>query len=236
MTTDSMYETIRFRVAGDRGLLAEFGEGIDPEVNRKVRSMSMALEQEQPEGMVEILPTYRSLLIVYDPLKTGPDTLKQAVARLEAMLDKIRIPPPKDVELPVCYGGEFGPDMDFVAQSHGLTHDRVVEIHTQTAYQIYMIGFTPGFCFLGGLSENLHTPRLETPRTHVPEGSVGIANAQTGVYPVTSPGGWRIIGRTPVRLFCPEKKQPLLYRAGDRIRFVSVSRREYDGLYAKREA
>ena len=236
MTDTGLFDTIRFRLAGDRGLLAEFGEGIDPEINRKVRSMCMALERETPGGVVEIIPTYRSLLIVYDPLTVHPERLKSIIAGLESRLGHIPIPPPEQVTLPVCYGGDFGPDMAFVAETHGLTENEVIRIHTGTAYQIYMIGFTPGFCFLGGLSERLHTPRLETPRTHVPEGSVGIANAQTGVYPLASPGGWRIIGRTPVRLFAPEKKNPLRYRAGDMIRFVSITRDEYDRLYAERGA
>lgn len=236
MTQTAMFDEIRFRMAGDRGLLAEFGEGIDPEVNRKVRSMGMALERERPDGIVEIIPTYRSLLIVYDPMATRPAVLQNALTGLEHRLGDIEIPPPSEVTLPVCYGGDFGPDMAFVADAHGLTESDVIRIHAETAYQIYMIGFTPGFCFLGGLSEQLHTPRLETPRTRVPEGSVGIANAQTGVYPLESPGGWRIIGRTPVRLFAPENETPLRYRAGDMIRFAPIDKHEYNRLYAERGA
>lgn len=236
MMNTAMFDEIRFRLAGDRGLLAEFGEGIDPEVNRKVRSMGMALERERPDGIVEIIPTYRSLLIVYDPSTVKPDRLRDAVTGLEHRLDDIEIPPPAEVTLPVCYGGDFGPDIGFVAETHGLTEDEVIRIHTETAYQIYMIGFTPGFCFLGGLAEQLHTPRLETPRTKVPEGSVGIANAQTGVYPLKSPGGWRLIGRTPARLFAPEKENPLRYRAGDLIRFTPIDKNEYERLYAERGA
>jgi len=217
-----LYEKARFRIAGDRGLLVEYGDGIDPEINRKVRSMAIVLEQSRPEGVVEIIPTYRSLLIVYDPGRIRPETLKTQLIRLEAGLVEIQIPEPKTVEIPVCYGGEYGPDIDHVAEVNHLTPEEVIRIHSEPDYAIYMIGFTPGFPFLGGLPEVLHTPRLETPRTLVPEGSVGIANAQTGIYPVASPGGWQIIGRTPVRLFSPEKKNPFLYRAGDRIRFRPI--------------
>jgi KipI family sensor histidine kinase inhibitor len=231
--TQALYDTPRFRLAGDRGLLVEFGEGIDLAVNRKVRAMAMAFDDRAPAGIVEVMPTYRSLLIVYDPMKNDPETLREKIRELAADLDESRIPPPKTVEIPVCYGGQFGPDIAFVADTHGLTVQEVIEIHCEPDYPIYMIGFTPGFPFLGGLDEALHTPRLETPRTRVPEGSVGIANAQTGVYPVASPGGWRIIGRTPVRLFAPERENPFRYTAGDRIRFAQISEEEYRSIAEK---
>jgi len=228
--TSALYDRARFRLAGDRGLLVEYGEGIDPEVNRKVRAMAAVLDADRPTGISEVVPTYRSLLLVYDPLVTGPGRLEATLAKLGARLDEIRIPEPRTVTIPVCYGGELGPDLAFVAETHGLTEDEAVRLHTSTPYPIYMIGFTPGFPFLGGLPEQLHTPRLETPRTAVPAGSVGIANNQTGIYPVTSPGGLRLIGRTPVRLFDPERAEPFLYRAGDRIHFAAISREEYDRL------
>jgi KipI family sensor histidine kinase inhibitor len=180
-----------------------------------------------PAGIIEIIPTYRSLLIVYDPLQTTPTRLKKTLISLEERLPGIEIPPPGTVEIPVCYGGEFGPDIEFVAESHEITVDEVIRLHTEPEYPIYMIGFTPGFPFLGGLPQALHTPRLETPRTLVPEGSVGIANNQTGIYPVASPGGWQLIGRTPVKLFAPERPDPFLYQAGDCIKFKTISPEEY---------
>ncbi|MDW7712188.1 MAG: 5-oxoprolinase subunit PxpB [Deferrisomatales bacterium] len=228
--TGARYGRVRFRLAGDRGLLAEYGEGIDPEVNRKVRSVAALLGRDPLPGVSEIVPTYRSLLLVYDPLVTRPERLESELKRLEARLSEIRIPEPRTVTIPVCYGGELGPDLGFVAASHGLTEEEAVRLHTEPTYPIYMIGFTPGFPFLGGLPEALHTPRLETPRTAVPAGSVGIANNQTGIYPVVSPGGWRLIGRTPLRLFDPEKEEPFLYRAGDLIRFRSIPPEEYRRL------
>ena len=226
----SLFKKARFRTAGDRGLLVEYGDVIDPEVNNKVRSMALVMEDNPPEGVTEIIPTYRSLLIIYNPSIAHPDKLQKTLAALEARLDEIKIPPPRTVEIPVCYGGEFGPDIDTVADTHNLTVAQVIDLHCEPEYLIYMVGFTPGFPFLGGLSEKLHTPRLETPRTLVPEGSVGIANNQTGIYPVASPGGWQLIGRTPVKLFAPRRQNPFLYQAGDRIKFNPVSVEEYTRL------
>jgi len=227
MKGTGLFQEARFRTAGDRGLLAEYGDAIHPDVHHKVRAMGLLLQRELPEGIKEIIPTYRSLLLIYDPLKASPANLKRILTEMEERLPEIRIPPPKCVEIPVCYGGAFGPDMDFVAKAHELSIDDVIRIHSEPDYLIYMVGFTPGFPFLGGLPDILHTPRLETPRTVVPEGSVGIANNQTGIYPVTSPGGWRIIGRTPLKLFRPWKVPPFLYQAGDRIRFRPVSDAEF---------
>ncbi|MBL0714929.1 MAG: 5-oxoprolinase subunit PxpB [Desulfosarcina sp.] len=230
----ALYDKAQFRIAGDRGILVVYGEGIAPEVNRKVRAMAMVLDRHPVDGIVAIVPTYRALLIRYDPGAIAITDLKAALLDLEERLASIAIPPPRTVEIPVCYGGDFGPDIAFVAETHGLGVDEVVRLHSTPAYAIYMIGFTPGFPFLGGLPEILHTPRLETPRTHVPEGSVGIANAQTGIYPVASPGGWRLIGRTPLKLFEPARTNPFLYQAGDCIRFHPISPKKYERLMAER--
>ena len=228
-----LFEKARFRTAGDRGLLVEYGDVIDPAVNNKVRSMGIAIEDNPLKGITEVIPTYRSLLMIYDPLKTDPTALQKMLESLEARLGDIKIPQPRTVEIPVCYGGEFGPDIDTVADTNQLTISDVIRLHCEPEYLIYMVGFTPGFPFLGGLSEKLHTPRLETPRTLVPEGSVGIANNQTGIYPVASPGGWQLIGRTPVKLFAPGRKNPFLYQAGDRIKFRPISAEEYTRLVEK---
>jgi KipI family sensor histidine kinase inhibitor len=185
---NGLFEKPFFRIAGDRGLLVEYGDGIDPDINNKVRSMAIVMEQETLEGVLETIPTYRSLLIIYNPAITNPAKLKKEILALEERLSQIKITPPDTVEIPVCYGGEFGPDIKFVAEHNSVTEDDIIRIHSGEEYQIYMIGFTPGFPFLGGLPEVLHTPRLETPRSFVPEGSVGIANNQTGIYPVASTG------------------------------------------------
>jgi KipI family sensor histidine kinase inhibitor len=222
-----LFERAHFRIAGDRGLLVEYGDSIDPAVNQKVRSMAIVAKSDMPDGVIEIIPTYRSILMFYDPSVTNPSALKETLTTLEKSLSGIEIPSPKLIEIPVCYGGDFGPDIEYVAGSHNLTVEDVVLLHSEPEYLIYMVGFTPGFPFLGGLHEVLHTPRLETPRTRVPEGSVGIANEQTGIYPVASPGGWQLIGRTPIKLFAPERDNPILYQAGDRIKFKPISSFDY---------
>ena len=221
-----VFAALRYRIAGDRGLLVEFGEGIDREVNRKVRAMALLLEQHALGGIVEVIPTYRSLLLIYDPLKTDPDPIRKHIEGLEARLETIAMPVPITVEIPVRYGGELGPDLDFVAQAHSITPREVVQIHTARPYPIYMIGFTPGYAYLGELPGGLVTPRRETPRTHVPKGSVGIAKNQTGVYPVDSPGGWQIIGRTPLELFNPNKWPPALLNMGDLVTFYAIDKKE----------
>jgi inhibitor of KinA len=223
----SLYEKPIRRLVGDTGVIVEFGDAIAPEINHKVRTMTLALDRERPAGVREVIPTYRSLMIVYDPLEVDLDRLMEVLTNLEQRLDDVDMPPPRLVEIPVCYGGDHGPDIEFVAQAHGLTVDDVIRIHSETVYQIYMMGFTPGFAYLGGLPEVLHTPRLETPRAVVPAGSVGIANEQTGMYPLESPAGWRIIGRTPLKLFDPARRNPFLYDAGDRIRFVGMSAEDF---------
>lgn len=222
-----LYDKPIRRLVGDTGVIVEFGDAIAPEINRKVRTMTVALDRERPAGVREVIPTYRSLMIVYDPLEVDLDRLMTSLTDLEGRVDQIDMPPPRVVEIPVCYGGEYGPDIEFVATTHGLTVDDVIRIHSEAQYQIYMMGFTPGFAYLGGLPEALHTPRLETPRPLVLAGSIGIANEQTGMYPVDSPAGWRIIGRTPLKLFDPARKNPFRYEAGDMIRFVAISAEDF---------
>ncbi|MBT7051291.1 MAG: 5-oxoprolinase subunit PxpB [Desulfobacula sp.] len=231
-----LFEKPVFRIAGDRGLLVEFGEGIDPKVNAKVRAMAKFLEKKTPKGVKEMLPTYRSLLFIYDPGVTNPDILCKRIEKFNNTLEKMEIDPFKVVEIPVCYANKFGPDMENVQKAHGLTTEEVISLHSKPEYLIYMVGFTPGFAFLGGLDEKLHTPRLTTPRMLVPEGSVGIANNQTGMYPIASPGGWQLIGKTPLKLFAPDRANPFLYKAGDKIKFKPISQTEYDLLEQKEKS
>lgn len=223
----ALYETPRIRLSGDQALLIEYGDGIDPVVNERVRAVAALLKKSPPEGVKAVIPAYRNLSLLYDPLVTSPEDIMLALAELESRIREVEIPRPKIVEIPVCYGGEFGPDLDFVAEHNQLTPQEVISIHAGTDYPIYMVGFTPGFCYLGGLDKRLHTPRRRTPRTFLPAGSVGIAEAQTGMYPQDSPGGWQIIGRTPLRLFAPERENPFLYEAGDRIRFIPIAVEEF---------
>ena len=231
-----LYDKPRIRLSGDRAILVEYGDAIDPAVNERVRAMAALLKRSRPEGVEAVIPAYRNLSILYDPLVTSPDQILPRLRALEARLLEIEVPTPRIVEIPVLYGGEYGPDIGFVAEHSGLSVEEVIAIHAGTVYPIYMIGFTPGFCYLGGLDSRIHTPRRKTPRTLLPAGSVGIAEAQTGIYPVDSPGGWQIIGRTPLRLFVPERENPFLYDAGDRIRFEPVSDAEFHRIRGREGA
>ncbi len=219
-----------FLPAGDRGLLMEFAAGIDPGVNTRIRAVAHELTANMPKGVEEILPTYRSLIIVYDPMVTDLNRLIPILRAVNADLNSAPLPEPDVVELAVCYHENLGPDLAHVAEVNGLSPDEVVAIHTAPLYPIYMIGFTPGFPYLGGLSKKIHTPRLSTPRTHVPAGSVGIANNQTGIYPIDSPGGWQIIGRCPVKLFDPRRETPILLKAGDRLKFTPISLEAFNDM------
>ena len=227
---------VRFLLTGDTSLSAEFGNEISEEINAQIRAFTIALENGGIPGIVELVPTYRSCMIHYDP---GVISYKALTKRLEAMLDRldsIAIPPSDVLEVPVLYGGEeMGPDLAFVAEHAGISEQEVVDIHTSTEYLIYMLGFTPGFTYLGGMSDKLETPRLKQPRVKIPAGSVGIAGKQTGVYPIDSPGGWQLIGRTPVKMYDPNRETPILPKAGQYIKFRAIDRAEYDEIAALAE-
>jgi len=208
---------------GDRALLVEFGDSIDPDINKRVHDLTASIDTADVPGVVELIPTYRSLLISYDPMTTTPEALQTAVSDYLSPDPQIVARSPRIVHIPTLYGGEHGPDIDFVSQNSGLSNDVIVDIHSSVDYLVYGMGFSPGFPYLGGLDDRLITPRLKSPRTHVAAGSVAIAETQTGVYPVASPGGWRLIGRTPIRLFDPDVNPPAVIHAGDRVRFVPMS-------------
>ena len=222
-------DTVRMLVAGEQGLIVEFGNAIDPAVNARVHRLARALAARGLEGVIEAVPTYRSLLVLFDPLVLTRERLASEVEGLLAAPAVEEAPGSggNTVELPVLYGGEFGPDLAFIARHNALSTDEVIAIHSSSAYLVYMLGFTPGFPYLGGMSSRLATPRLSSPRGKVPSGSVGIAGSQTGVYPLESPGGWRLIGRTPLPLFDLEAEQPFLLAPGDVVRFRPVDEEEY---------
>jgi KipI family sensor histidine kinase inhibitor len=220
----------RFLVAGEAALVVEFGDTIDPATNRRVRELLLAVEGAGIDEVRDLVPSYRSLLVVYDPLRTTFAALRDRLSDVEAHAAERPVRPPRIVEMPTAYGGVFGPDLSFVAVHNGLAEDEVIAIHAGTDYLVYMMGFSPGFTYLGGMSARIAAPRLETPRTVIPAGSVGIAQQQTGVYPVASPGGWRLIGRTPVSLFDASRNPPVIVDAGDYIRFVPVAPDEYAAI------
>jgi KipI family sensor histidine kinase inhibitor len=221
------YPEIRFLLMGDRGLLVEFGDEISAEVNERVRKMALTLQAGPLEGVIEFVPTYCSLLVLYNPLLIALEDLKKRLKQLEAGLGKISFPDPKLTKIPVLYGGTFGPDLGKVAEYLHLAPEEVTRLHCSKPYYIYMIGFMPGFPYMGELPDAIITPRLKTPRLSVPAGSVAIAQKQTGIYPVESPGGWQILGRTPVKLFSPEKEPPALLRMGDLVQFYPISEKEF---------
>lgn len=215
--------------AGDSALLVSFEEVIDEEVNARIHAIADAVEKAGFEWLVEAVPTYSTVYVFYDPLKASFSEAKAAIEPfLTVSPESFR---GRLVEIPVVYGGEYGPDIGFVAEHNGLTVDDVIEIHSKPTYRVYFLGFLPGFAYLGGMDERIATPRLEKPRLKVPAGSVGIAGKQTGIYPLESPGGWRLIGRTPLRLFDPGREPPTLLRPGDTVRFVPIDESEFQEFY-----
>jgi KipI family sensor histidine kinase inhibitor len=217
-----VYETPVFRPMGDRSLLVELGETIAPDVNRRVQELMLQLQQARLPGVREFAPGYRSLLVVFDPLTLSPSELKARITDVAGRPGSAGLPQAKLLTVPVFYGGEYGPDLEGVAGHLGISTDEVIRLHTETMYRVYMIGFTPGYPYMGELPAALAVPRRSTPRTRVPKGSVGIAQRQTGIYSVESPGGWQIIGWTPIELFDPTRQLPSLLEMGDRVKFEAV--------------
>lgn len=222
---------VQFSPIGDKCILASLGNEISLDANKKVRKYLMALEQAKITGISEYVPTYCGINIYYDPVKISYHNLLFRLSELEDNYLEAELPDSYVIEIPTCYEECFGLDLQYVADYNGLALKEVIEIHSKSEYLIYMLGFTPGFCYLGGLSEKIATPRLTEPRNVISAGSVGIADNQTGIYPLDSPGGWRIIGKTPIQLYNPHRKEcPILLKAGDYIKFVPISIDEYEFL------
>jgi inhibitor of KinA len=229
-----VYSSPTYSPVGDRALLVKFGDTVDLDINRKVRAFSKAVEEAKVNGAEECVPTYASLLVYYNPLKTSYEQMVFALKDLEINLDEFSVNmKTRTIIVPTVYGGSFGPDLTGVAEYHRLAETEVIRLHSKNEYAVYMIGFIAGFPYMGKVSEAIATPRLETPRLKIPAGSVGIAGNQTGIYPCESPGGWRIIGRTPLVLFNPLESQPALFQSGDRVVFKPISEREYRALGGK---
>lgn len=228
-TTSAPRVLPRFLSAGDTALVVEFGETVDPVVNRRVMQLGEAARAAGIPGLVDLVPTFRSLLIHYDPLVTSRATVEASLRGLLSDSDS-EVREGRLWEFPTLYGNEFGPDLEEVAKRTGLTPERVVELHAGTEYKVYMMGFMPGLAYLGIIPKELELPRRSEPRVRVPAGSVSIAINLTNVYSDESPGGWHLLGRTPVRLFDLHRDPPILLAAGDRVRFRSVAKDVYDEL------
>lgn len=222
---------------GDQTLLITLGDAIDEATHARVRAAVAQLDAARLAGVIDLVPAFASVAVHYDPAHvtgnpgdaaTPYERIAARVAETLKDLTPDALPPARIVEIPVCYGGDLGPDLDDVARAHDLSSDDVVRIHTEATYLVYMIGFMPGFAYLGGLSERIATPRRSSPRPAVPAGTVGIGGSQTGVYPMVSPGGWNLIGRTPWKIFDIGRAEPTLLATGDRVRFRSISRAAFD--------
>lgn len=215
------------RYASDQTLLVSFGTEIRLEVNEQVRRLLRLLEEEPIPGVVNLHPAYCSVLIRFDPLALSHRELERVLRARLAEAAHISLPAPRLVEIPVCYGGEFGPDLEGVAQMHGLSIEEVVSIHSGAKYHVYCLGFVPGFGYLGGLPDEIATPRVDSPRKVVTPGSVGIGGNQSGVYPFPTPGGWRLIGRTPLTMFDESRTPMSLLSLGDEVRFRAITMDEF---------
>lgn len=225
-----MYDEPRLLAAGDLSVSVEFGNEISREVNTRVRALEYLIQQKAIPGIIETVPTFRALLVYYDPLVIGWETLLAALRELIPQARPEALPPSRLVELPCCYGGELGFELEQAAKKLELTPEELVQLHAGAEFVVYFIGFTPGLPYMVGMPERLTIPRLDTPRTKTPAGSVGIGGGQCCIYPVESPGGFWILGRTPLRLYNPAHEDPVLLRPGDRVRFRIVDRAEFERI------
>jgi KipI family sensor histidine kinase inhibitor len=219
--------------SGDSALIIKAGNGISVETSLKVRQLLACMEKENIPGILDYIPSYNELMVCYDPSAANYHKIREVVISLESRLTEISLPVQRTIEVPVVYGGEYGPDLKDVALYNGLSEEEVIRIHSSVGYLVYMLGFTPGFCYLGGMNDRIAMPRKETPRLRIPEGAVGIADKQTGIYPVESPGGWQIIGRTPLKLFDPGRVPEFTFDAGDILKFVPVSGEDFNSIRAE---
>jgi KipI family sensor histidine kinase inhibitor len=226
-------EEVRFQRASDQSQLVYFGQEITLAAHEQIRKMLRLLEMEPIAGVRNLHPAYCSLLVKFDALKLRHEELEAILRKYLARLEEVTLPEPRIQEIPVCYGGAYGPDLKGVCAIHGITPERAIELHSSRLYLVYFLGFVPGFAYLGELPKELVTPRLPAPRKRVPAGSVGIAGSQTGVYPFATPGGWRLLGRTPIKMFRADREESSLLSIGDRVRFAPISAQRFAELEKK---
>lgn len=223
--------SIQYYPLGDSAITMELGQSISMDLQGQITAIGSFLETYSFEGFVEYVPAFTTVTVFYDPLVTDYETVE---ALLREMLNEIAEEVPDldavTVDIPVLYGGPQGPDLSFVATHAGISETEVIRLHSSEVYLVYMIGFAPGFPYLGGLNEKIACPRKEIPSLKIPAGSVGIAGLQTGIYPIETPGGWQIIGQTPLKLFDAERDPPALIKAGNRLRFIAITEEEFDEI------
>ena len=221
----ALHRTSDFRIvtAGDSAVFVEFEECIDAEVNGRVVALAEAIEAERIGGVRDVVPTFRSVAIYFDPLRTDLDRLSERLERAAADARPAATIAREPILIPVCYGGASGPDLEEVARYAGVTEGEVIARHAAPVYRVFMLGFVPGFAYMGTVDPRIAAPRRATPRVRVPSGSVGIAGGQTGIYPSETPGGWQLIGRTLLKPFDPSRADPFLLKAGDAVQFCPSS-------------
>ena len=223
-------DIVRVAVAGDAALLIEFVQTIDARVNARAIALADRLRRRCGAAIRDAVVGYATLTVYFDPLVVDGAWMEAEVRDSVAVMDDIQVAAGSAVDVPVCYGGDFGPDIADVAAFARCTEDEVIAVHAATPYRVYMVGFVPGFAYLAAVDQRIAAPRRLTPRKAVPAGSVAIAGSQTGIYPAVTPGGWNIIGRTPLKPYDPERHSPFLLQPGDTVKFRSVSRDEYEGM------
>ncbi|NEU30226.1 5-oxoprolinase subunit PxpB [bacterium LRH843] len=224
-------EPFDVRPLGDQAIRVGFGNVVSKEIHQRIRTFCTLLEQITHPAVKEWVPSYTAVTIFYDCAYWSYEEAVKEIKRIAAMkMEGKQSLPARIVRIPVCYGGKWGPDLAEVASRNGITEEEVVRLHSDRTYLVYMIGFAPGFPYLGGLNPLLATPRKKEPRRLVPAGSVGIAGEQTGIYPLATPGGWQLIGQTPFSLYDPNREEPTLLRAGDELIFYAISPREFESI------
>jgi KipI family sensor histidine kinase inhibitor len=221
---------VKLKVVGEGALMLHLGETVDDQVLARVQAATTAIDRALGNDLVDLVPSYASILILYDPLRCSHTDIAMRVRRAAENPDATGLTEGRTVTLPVLYSAETGADLEALAERAGLSIDEVIALHTRVEYRVYAIGFAPGFAYLGQVDERIATPRLTTPRTRVPKGSVAIADRQTAVYPAESPGGWNLIGRCPLPMFDPERTPAMPVSVGDRVRFEPVNRERFHAL------